>query len=265
MRNVLIGIILGMANVIPGVSAGTMAVIFKIYDQLLDSISLDINKIKKNFKFLVEIGVGVVVGILVFARIITFLYENFSMQTSFVFMGVIVGSIPMIYKKVSHEGKIKPTGIVLFAIPLAFMVYMSLSGEGTENAIIIRELDLMSGLWLGVAGAVAAFSMIIPGISGSFMLLTLGVYTTILTAVSELNIMIIMPVGIGVLVGLIGGSKLVRVLMKNYTQATYLVILGLVVGSIFAIYPGFTIGFEGISSIVCMILATGVSFYFAEK
>ncbi|ONI41438.1 hypothetical protein AN640_08010 [Candidatus Epulonipiscium fishelsonii] len=265
MRNIFIGMILGIANVIPGVSAGTMAVIFKIYDQLLDSISLDMEKLKKNFNFLAALGIGVVIGVVGFSSIITYLYENYSMQTSFAFIGVIVGSIPMIYKKVSQEGPVNFDGLILFVIPLFIMLYMSIQGDSGENTTIIRQLSTMSMVWLIFAGAISAFTMIIPGISGSFILLTIGAYTTIITAISERNVLILIPVGIGVVIGLVGGSKLVRILMEKYTQNTYLVILGLVVGSIFTLYPGFSLNKTGIISIICMTAAAIISYSFSEN
>ncbi|OOB77767.1 MAG: hypothetical protein BEN19_01355 [Epulopiscium sp. Nuni2H_MBin003] len=284
MKNVVIGMILGIANVIPGVSAGTMAVVFKIYDQLLNSISLDIKKI--NFKFLATIGIGVILGVLLFSNVITFLYENYNMQTNFVFIGVILGSIPMIYKKVSDAGPVNLSGIVIFVIPLVIMLYMAIAGEGQGSEKVIENITISTGILLIIAGAVSAFTMIIPGISGSFILLTIGCYETIVKAISDVSklgvdfiksdvsfveiitfsgVHVLILVAIGVFIGLIGGSKLVRMLLEDYPQATYLVILGLVVGSIFTIYPGFSLDATGIISIVCMIVALIVSYMFAEN
>ncbi len=263
MRNVLIGMILGVANVIPGVSAGTMAVVFKIYDRLLESISLDFQKLKKNFMFLATLGIGVVLGVLLFSGIITYLLEHFTMQTNFAFMGVILGSIPMIYKKSTEKGSLNIGGIIPFTIPLLIMLYMAMQGDGGENASIITQLTLSSTILLVVAGIISAFTMIIPGISGSFMLLTIGCYSTIITAISQRNIIILIPFGVGVVIGLLGGSQLVRLLLDKYTQSTYLVILGLVVGSVFTIYPGFIMGMTGITSLICLVIGAFVSYKFS--
>ncbi len=123
----------------------------------------------------------------------------------------------------------------------------------------------MKRCWLIIAGMISAFTMIIPGISGSFILLTIGCYTTIITAISTFNVMLLMPFGIGVLIGLIGGSKLVRILLERYTQATYLVILGLVVGSVFTIFPGFSFSFSGIASVIALIVGAVVSYAFSQE
>ncbi|OON98392.1 MAG: hypothetical protein ATN35_01035 [Epulopiscium sp. Nele67-Bin004] len=259
------GMVLGIAQVTPGVSAGTMAVILKIYDRLLDAISLDLNKLKRNLSFLIPLGVGVVGGVLLFSNLITYLFDNFNMQTNFAFIGVILGSIPMIYKKITAEGKVKPNSTIVFIVPLLFMLYMALSGEGGENTNIIRELNVYNTMILVFAGAISAFTMIIPGISGSFILLTIGCYTTVVTAVSELNVVVLIPVAVGVVIGLLGGSQLVRALLKSYTQATYLAILGLVVGSIFTLYPGISFDMIGVVSVICMVVAFVISYYFSEK
>ncbi|OON94364.1 MAG: hypothetical protein ATN31_03530 [Candidatus Epulonipiscioides saccharophilum] len=286
MKNIVIGMILGVANVIPGVSAGTMAVVFKIYDQLLDSISVDLKKLKKNAKFLITLGIGVIAGIVLFSKLITFLYDNYNMQTNFVFIGVILGSIPMIYKKIVSEKDLEVGGILPFIIPLIIMLYMAATGEEKASGAIIQEINLATALLFVFAGAVSAFTMIIPGISGSFILLTIGCYETIIASISEMTslavnfingsasledifrsyyLWVLILFGIGVVIGLIGGSSLVQTLLKKYTQGTYLVILGLVVGSIFTIYPGITFNFTGLSAILFMMVACIVSYLFSES
>ncbi|WP_305768358.1 DUF368 domain-containing protein [Candidatus Epulonipiscium viviparus] len=285
MKNILIGMILGVANVIPGVSAGTMAVVFKIYDQLLDSISIDPKKLKKNANFLITLGIGIVAGILLFSKIITFLYENYNIQTNFVFIGVILGSIPMIYKKIVSEKKLEMGGIIPFVIPLIIMLYMAATGEESNTGILIENINITTAILFIFAGAISAFTMIIPGISGSFILLTIGCYETIIASISIVtslalgllqgtvsfsnilsshNLWILILFGFGMVIGLIGGSSLVQALLSNYTQGTYLVILGLVVGSIFTIYPGLPLNFTGISAILFMVVACVVSYMFSE-
>ena len=104
--------------------------------------------------------------------------------------------------------------------------YLSSQGLESNIEVILREINLGMSIWLIFAGAISAFSMIIPGISGSFIMLTLGVYTSVITAVSEFNFAILIPVAIGILIGLILGIKIVKVLLSKYQQATYMAILG---------------------------------------
>ena len=270
IKNILIGIILGVSNVIPGVSAGTMAVILNIYDQLLDSLSLD--KLKQNARFLIAIGIGAVVGIIFFSNTIQFLFAEYNMATNFTFIGVILGSIPMIINHAKEEEPIKGTNYIPFIIMLGIMLVMSMdSGEGQAEDVMLK-LNAVTGVWLMLSGAISAFAMIIPGISGSFIMLTLGTYSTVIGTIAQFTktpfnpqvLATLTVVGIGVLIGLGLGIKLVRILLEKYKQATYMAILGLVIGSILVIYPGFTLNATGMISLGMMCIGAAVAYRFSD-
>lgn len=263
--NIFYGIILGISNVIPGVSAGTMAVVLNIYDDLLDAVSLKKDNLKKNFMFLATIGIGAAIGILLFSNAITFLFEKYNLPTNFLFIGIIIGSIPMIINHVKEGQKIRSKNWIPFVITLGIMISMILTKDTQANALILREADASMTLWLALAGAISAFSMIIPGISGSFIMLTLGVYTSVITAVSEFNLGILIPVAMGIMVGLILGVKIVKVLLTRYNQATYMAILGLVTGSVLVIYPGFTFNVTGFFALICMCIGMRITYSFSDK
>lgn len=265
IKNVLIGMVLGVANVIPGVSAGTMAVIMGIYDKLLDAITIKKEKLKKNLPFLVSVGVGAIIGILVFSSAIKYLYANYGMETSFTFIGIIIGSIPMIWRNVANEGKVKSIKWSIFIVTFLIMLFMAFSGQDETSQQVFTKINFMGTIWLVVSGAISSFAMIIPGISGSFIMLTLGVYTTVITAISDMNLIVIIPVGIGILIGLVGGTKLVKILLNKYRQATYLAILGLVIGSIFTLYPGSIFNMRGFVALIFMLIGAFVSYYFSDK
>lgn len=265
VMNIFYGIILGVSNVIPGVSAGTMAVVLNIYDELLGAVSLKKEHLKKNLIFLATIGIGAVVGILVFSNAITFLFEKYNMPTNFLFIGIIIGSIPMVINHARAGEKIRSKNWIPFIITFGVMIVMVLTNDAEANEVILREINLGMSIWLIFAGAISAFSMIIPGISGSFIMLTLGVYTSVITAVSEFNFAILIPVVIGILIGLILGIKIVKVLLSKYQQATYMAILGLVIGSVLVIYPGFTFNFTGFFALICMCIGIMITYSFADK
>ena len=105
-----IGVILGVANVIPGVSGGTLAVVFNIYDRLIHVITLDIKKILKEWKFILPLIIGMGLGIILFSKLITFLFAEYPTQTNWFFIGIILGSIPMIYKRFDSAVKKKASG-----------------------------------------------------------------------------------------------------------------------------------------------------------
>ncbi|MGL4362077.1 MAG: DUF368 domain-containing protein [Cellulosilyticaceae bacterium] len=266
IKNLLVGIVLGVSNVIPGVSAGTMAVIMNIYDELLDAVSLNINKIKEHFMFLLMIGIGAVGGIIAFSHSISYLFENYPIPTQFAFMGIILGSIPMIVGNVKKDGEIKTKHWVAFLITFIIMLVMVVMERTSVDVQgIAMDRTFMSVVGLFVSGALAAFAMIIPGISGSFIMVTLGTYETVIDAITYMNLPVILITGVGVLVGLFGGVKLVKVLLEKFSQAMYMAILGLVVGSLLVLYPGFAFNMEGILSIGLMSICAFGAYKFSDK
>lgn len=243
VKFVIFGAIVGVANIIPGVSGGTMAVILKIYDRLIETLSL--KNVKKNLPFIIPLGIGAAVGIVLFSKAIEFLLGNYPMATNFTFMGLILGSIPMIFQRARGE-KMEAKGMVSFLVALVVMVVIALLKPAESNAVL--ALTPLNLLILFGASAISTFAMILPGISGSFVMLVLGVYTTVLTSISGVFtwpidgatwhcVGMLIPVGLGCIVGLIFGSKLVDVLSRKQPQATYFAILGLVVGSLLAVFP----------------------------
>ena len=240
-----IGIILGVANVIPGVSGGTLAVVFNVYDRLINVISLNVKKIISEWKFLLPLALGMGVGIIGFSKILTFLFENYPMQTNLFFVGIIAGSIPLVYRKIKSsmqeisEKSKKPylSTIICFIVALAIMIVMTVFKDFSGSSVIYTELSGSLFLLLLVSGALGAVAMIIPGISGSFLLLAIGTYATVIGSVSDFNIPLMIPTAIGILLGLFFGAFLVRTLMKKVPTQTYGSILGLVIGSIFTVFP----------------------------
>lgn len=241
-----IGIILGVANVIPGVSGGTIAVVFNVYDRLIGVITIKIKKILSEWKFILPLGLGMVAGIIGFSKILTFLFEHYPMQTNLFFVGIIAGSIPLIYRKikssmkeVSEKNKKVPffTTVLCCVIFLGIMIIMTVFKDVSTSTVIYTELTGSLFFLLLVSGALGAIAMIIPGISGSFLLLAIGTYATVIGSVSDFNIPLMIPTAIGILIGLLVGAYLVRTLMEKVSCQTYGAILGLIIGSIFTVFP----------------------------
>lgn len=229
------GCVVGIANIIPGVSGGTMAVILGIYDQLINAINLNIKKLRQNWKFILFIGLGMAAGILVFAKLLSFLFEHYNVPTQFFFIGLIVGSLPMVYKFATEDKKLRPINIIPFVLMFAVMFIMFLV-KPAENTIQ-TELTTILAIKLVCAGFVGAVAMIIPGISGSFMMKAMGQYDTVANALSDLNVIILFPAAIGIGIGLLVGAKIISVLLSKFKQGIYCGILGLIVGSVLVIYP----------------------------
>ena len=265
--NILKGMVIGISNIIPGVSGGTMAVVLGIYDKLIGTINGFFKDVKKNIIFLGGIGIGAVLGILLFSKLLTFLLNpsnGYMEATHFLFIGLIVGSLPIIYNKATEQ-KVEKKNYIYLIVAFVVVFAMSLMGDTESTNTVIREFSMSTAFRLCIAGFIAAAAMILPGVSGSFILLLMGIYSTVVTAVSEMNIMLLIPVVIGVILGILTITKLIEALFKRYPQTAYFTILGLILGSIIAIYPGFTFGVSGIISVISCIVGFAIAFMLGKK
>ena len=242
IKKIIAGIAIGIANVIPGVSGGTIAVVFGVYSDLIGAASLDIKTIKANFKIYLCLFGGMGLGALLFARLFKLVYERFPIQTNFFFVGLIVGSIFIIFDLVREKEKessfTKVSKIVWFFIGLSIMLALYFSkGAAASSAAAIETLSLGNFILLFLIGFAGAAAMVIPGISGSFLLLILGAYYTVIKAITDLNIPVLIPIGLGVLAGFILSARLIGFLMEKFPKITYAFILGLVLGSVRHMLP----------------------------
>lgn len=242
IKKIIAGIAIGIANVIPGVSGGTIAVVFGVYSDLIGAASLDIKTIKANFKIYLCLFGGIGLGVLLFARLFKIVYERFPIQTNFFFIGLIIGSIFIIFDLVrekEQKSSFKTASKILwFFIGLSIMLALYFfKGAAASSTGAVETLSLGSFIFLFLAGFVGAAAMVIPGISGSFLLLIMGAYYTVIKAITELNIPVLIPVGLGILAGIILSARLIGFLMEKFPKITYAFILGLVAGSIRHMLP----------------------------
>lgn len=257
---VLCGAIVGMADVIPGVSGGTMAVVLGIYDKMISSIGNFFKDIKKNLKFLIPFVIGAGLAIIAFSKVITYLLTTFPMQVNFFFIGLILGSIPMIGGTALKKG-VDGSKMIAFVAGLAIMIGMFIISPSDSNSII-TDINFSTVMLFIVSGFIASVAMIIPGISGSMMFLIFGVYYTLMESISTFNMKVIIPIGVGILLGLVIGSKLIAICIEKFPEVTYCAILGLVVGSLFPLFrnAGFGFNLTGLISILMMIVGAAVAF-----
>ena len=269
----LAGVVIGIANIIPGVSGGTMAVVMNIFDRLIEAISNIRKEFKKNILFLVMIGLGAGAGILLFANIISYCRDHFPVATNFFFVGLIVGSIPMVNKRATVDS-IKVSHLIPFAAALGIMIFTIVFVPDSNAASVMTELNAMHFVLLFSASTLAAACMIIPGISGSFVMLLLGAYTTVINAINDFNFFILIPIVLGCAVGILGGAKVIKFLLQRYPQATYFSILGLVIGSIpvllknvFWIKGVFTFSFnlEFVVAILTLIIGVLLAYFLGSR
>ncbi|MBQ8599692.1 MAG: DUF368 domain-containing protein [Oscillospiraceae bacterium] len=263
LHDFLCGAVVGVANIIPGVSGGTMAVVLGVYQQLLETMGL--KNLKKNIPFLIPFGAGCGLGILAFSRAIEFLLANYPMATNFVFIGLILGSIPMIWKKTKEQTDKNLLWLngAAFALMLALMLLLNSATGG--NPDLITEVDLNTALYLAAVGAVSSFAMLLPGISGSFVMLLLGAYPSVLAAISRFDFLILIPTACGIGIGLLAGSRLISWLLERFPQPTYFGIMGLILGSLPGIFPGFAFTMEGIIAVALMCAAAAFTMWFSRR
>ncbi|MEG0176805.1 DUF368 domain-containing protein [Anaerorhabdus sp.] len=274
IKYVVFGILMGIANVIPGVSGGTIAVILNFYDRLMESITLNFKVIKRNLPFLIPLALGLGIGIVGLSKIMSLLLINFPTQTYFGFIGIVLGSLPLIFFKAKGKTKeIKPINWIAFAIALVIMLYfafMNADKESAAAAIKYTSLNLESFVVCFIGMAIATVTMIIPGISGSLILIIMGLYGTVYGfAIAEFNIPLLIPCGLGGVVGLLGGAKGVRFLLDRYEQVTYMAILGLLVGSFVQLYmlSGIELVINGtlIVSIIVAAITFVIIYWFSSQ
>ncbi len=266
IKLICIGMILGVSNVIPGVSGGTMAVVFGVYDRLISVITLDVKKILTMWKFWTPLGVGVGIGVIAFSSLLVSLLALFPIETNWFFIGLIAGSLPLIIKKIQNSCadnvQTPPLSVVAaMLIALACMIVMDTLQDLSFSQTVQTSISIPLIMMLFCSAVLAALAMIIPGISGSFLLLVVGTYTTILTAVSTFNIPLLIPFALGLPVGLLGGAKIVRVLLQKAPAQTYGAILGLIAGSIVIIFPGIAFDIQLLLSFICLGIGYSLAFF----
>ncbi len=240
ISNIFKGMAMGAANVIPGVSGGTIALITGIFERLIDAIkSFDLKAInlllKGKFKefaqhidlwFLVSVFLGVGVAIVSLARLFKFLFENYPVYIWAFFFGLVLASVYFVGKSVQ---KWNLSSIISFIIGSAIAIAISVLTPASENSSMI---------YLFICGIVAICSMIIPGLSGSFVLILMGNYQLVMiNAVSEFNMKVLLPVAAGAGLGLIGFSHFLSWLLKKYHNQTIAMLTGFVLGSLGILWP----------------------------
>ncbi|MBQ6896239.1 MAG: DUF368 domain-containing protein [Oscillospiraceae bacterium] len=247
------GIIVGVANVIPGVSGGTIAVVLHIFDRMIDAINHFTRDIKKHIRFLAPLGAGAVVGVLVFSMLIDYTLTNYSLPTCGFFAGLVAGSIPLIYglaKSKQPKGKKQSAYWIYTVLAFALVIFLSTLKTAEGGTAVVGDVPVYLMIKAFFGGAIACASMIVPGISGSFMLMLMGLYNVVIGYVAlvkdflmtfDLTILVSIikfcaPLGIGMILGAILISRAIEFLMSRYHTETYYIILGLIFGSLIGIF-----------------------------
>ncbi len=274
--DILRGIVIGIANIIPGVSGGTMAVSMGIYDKLIGAVTGLFKHFKDSLKLLVPLGIGMVLGIVGFGFLLEYLLEHHVLATCLTFVGLILGGLPILWLNLKKNLEKKPSGTAGIGEVISFLALLSIGLglpllQGVEGAVKTLTLTPGTALILFVLGIVASATMVIPGVSGSMVLMVLGYYSTILAIVTGTvtmlkdldfagvihNGLLLAPFVIGVALGIFLIAKVIEYLFQHFPSQTFAAIIGLILSSPFAILysAGALQNFNGMELIVGLVLA----------
>ncbi len=233
------GILMGVAAIIPGVSSGTVAVLVRVYDRIIASVDAVISRKPNALKgliFLLTLYAGNFFALFTIAGLMRRLIQDFPIQMGIFFMGLILGSVPIIIRKIQErtdEKVFKLSTISAFVVFAAFIIVLNVITQGGTASRDITELTFGSGLLVFLTGMIASATAIVPGVSGSMMQVAIGMYDTFLAIFDlELGLGMVVVFFVGAVFGLIAASKVIYYLLKNFYMVTYFAIVGLLVGSI---------------------------------
>ncbi len=273
IKSILRGVAIGIANIIPGVSGGTMMVSMGIYDEVICAVTGIFRQWKQSVRTLFPYAVGMGAGIVGLSFVISHLFARYPLQTAMLFIGLIFGGLPLLLPKVA--GRMPSAAeLAVFAAFFGLIVWMQFWGEGHSKLLAVDARTMFSLFFIG---ALAAAAMVIPGVSGSMLLMSLGYYTPIIDHINAFVIAVVTldfstvwycvgilaPFGVGVLLGAFLIAKLVEYLLKRHERMTYFAILGLVAASPVAVFAGSGVAGAGIGAwaagIILFALGVGLA------
>lgn len=277
VKLILRGVVIGIANIIPGVSGGTMAVAMGIYDKLIYALTHIFSEFKKSMKLILPILIGAAIALIGVARILGKMFEIIPVQTNFLFIGLIVGGLPFILRKVKGQ-KVSAGNIIAFVLFFALVVGMAVLGEreGGAVALTVTPVSMVKMFFVGV---IASATMVIPGVSGSMILMLMGYYTPILENINLFvnaviafdmpailnGVGIFAPLGIGIIIGIFAIAKLIEIVFAKWPLLAYYAIIGLIVASPISIILMSDLSLYNIISILTGLVTFAIGCVIAYK
>lgn len=279
LKDMCKGAVIGIANIIPGVSGGTMAVSMGIYDRLIHCITHLFKEFKKSILFLLPILLGAAAALVASAFGLEYLFGNYPVPTNLLFIGLILGGLPAMCKKVKGN-KVKAGHVISFLLFFALVAGLALLGE-KEGAAADLSFNLLNVIKLFFVGMIASATMVIPGVSGSMILLLIGYYHPIIETISffiralaafDINgilsgMAVLVPAGIGIIVGIFAIAKLIEIIFQKFPMYAFWAIIGLIVASPIAVVLMNLASFSGITVLTALIsvVTLAVGFFVSMK
>ena len=260
MKNFFKGFVVGIGKIIPGVSGAMLAISMGIYDKSIDYICNFRNNKKESIKYLFPIGLGLILSIIFFSNVISLLLDKFYFVTMFFFIGLIIGGLPSIVDKVDKKE--------YFISVISFVSLFGISILGIDNVYVIGG-GIRDFIVFFLSGIVEAIGTVVPGISSSALLMVMGTYNSVIEAISVIDIKILIPFGIGLLVGVIFTVRFINFLFNRFENRVYAFVLGVLLSSILLlIIKAFVVRVSVLKLIIgCVFMCGGIviSYFFKEK
>jgi len=263
------GLIIGIGQIIPGVSGGMLAISLGLYEKGIDAISDFFTNTKENIKFLMPLALGIIASVLYISKVIRYFLSAYYLPTMLLFIGLIIGGIPPLINKVKINTNRKNITILL----IVFIIVTSLSLFKGNNNISFDTISVFEYITLFIVGVIYAATMVIPGISGTAIMMLIGYYGVIIDLISHLtdinytisNINIALPILIGFIFGIIVVSKLMNYLLKNHEVKTNFGIIGLVLSSVFIMFVKTLSNSSDFSSVIIGIILLVLGYLISNK
>ena len=264
--NFIKGILVGIAKIIPGFSGAVLMISFNLYDRAIRAITNFFDDVINNFLFLLEFGLGVLVGIVFFSKIVVFLLTHYYLYTMAFFVGLILGGVPCIMKHFSFSVR----NILLIILSFGFVMLLSFLDIQSNYTLHHNFFDIIMFFFSGILEAVG---MVIPGISSTALLMLIGIYSYYIEIVSHLfsihlffnNLFFLIPFSLGIVVGVIFISLLVNYFFRYHEEEMFSVIFGFSLGSLFLLVMRFFPLFVGGLSVVICFLFIAFGFLVTNK
>lgn len=255
---VLCGFCLGISVFAPGISGSIMAIIMGIYNKLLDIASNPFKKFKNNFLFLLPLGIGALISLVLFILVFSYLFETYEKAVFMLFIGLIVGNLPMVYKE-ARKSRFK-WYFVLGAIA-AFLIALvvGIMSEGVGATQVTQNTSL---LYIALSGVLAGFSCLVPGMSVSMILIVMGVYDYLIAAAKALDVVTIAVVGVAFVLAMVMSSKLIKFVFSKFSGMAHFMVMGFLIGSVSGIF--FTLPKSGsnLAGVVMLVIGLTISLLF---
>jgi putative membrane protein len=261
MERFLKGIVVGLGGVAPGLSGSVLLIIFGLYRQTLDAIGTLLTDFRKKIRFLLPLVCGMVLGVLLFSKLIDFLIHDYEMPTRFCFLGLILGTLPMVWKEVKRDGFFPKYYLLILLAALLGLWMFTANADAFPQ---VTDPNLLQCILLGVCVAATA---IVPGVDPAVFLSTLGFYEMYVGALADLDFGILIPMVPGLALGAMGISFLMSLLFKRFYTGTYSVIFGIFLSMIpNMLTENCVLGFNGASVLSLVLLIAGflLSFWLGD-